>query len=272
MKITQNKDSQNLVLNVELDFNPDAGREESLVQFEEETLRSIINPIENYETVRYIHKSYSGVTGNVNNTQCDLWFNFYFYNNLNPQTHIGGLDYSLTGISPQENAKMLRQSTESFFRLEFYKVPMGEQPDRSNRRLVFTKNLTIPLGERVFYTPMNDYIHVPVFIGSNYRNKENMYLFWFQDDSALKETILTGNTFYVTARFFNALDGSILNFGNKSKSITSPVNEIEDVYYKLEIDKTDYSYEYFTYTGSSYYSTNIGRSGNPIKFYEISGG
>ena len=272
MKITKSNDSQNLVLNIDLDFNPDAGREESLAQFEEETLSSIINPIENYETVRYIHKSYSGVTGNVNDNQCDIWFNFYFYNNLNPQTHIGGLDYSLTGISPQQNAKMLRQSTESFFRLEFYKVPDGEKPERSTRRLVFSKNLTIPLGERVFYTPVSDYIHVPIFVGSNYRNKENMYLFWFQDDTALEETILTGNTFYVTARFFNALDGSIINFGNKSKSTTSSVNEIEDIYYRLEIDKTDYSYQYLTYTGSTYNGVNIGKSGNPINFYEISGG
>lgn len=260
MKIIKPSEDLNVVLNFDTNFNTEVGKEESLDQFEKETLKSIINPIENYETTRYMHKPYTGLT-----EQCDIWFYFYFYNNKNPKTHEGGLDYSLEGITIRENAKMLKQSNESFFRLEFYKVPDGELPERSNRKLAFSRNLSIPLGERVLYTPINDYIYVPVFVGNNIRNTENMYLFWFQDDSAFTGTVLTGDTFYVTSRFFNSKDGSILNFGNSSKSTTELINEPNDLYYKVVIDRSDYTYQFFDMSNN-----RIGTTVNPIKFYEIS--
>lgn len=275
MRIVQQNSEQTLNISIPMDFKPDLGREDSLKEFETETLRDIINPIENYETSRFIHKPYSGQSENPNDLQCDIWYHFYFYSSNS--THLGGLDYSLVGISENENAKMLKQSTESFFRLEFFKIPDGEKPERMNRRLVFAKNLTIPLGERVFlktagvnYELFNDYVYVPVFVGSNFKNKENMYLFWFQDDTALTETILTGDTFYMTARFFNADDGSILNFSNESKSKTDNINENADIYYQVIIDRSDYSYQVFQYDGET--GNRVGQSGNPIKFYEIAGG
>ena len=266
MKTLVNSEGQNLILNIDLEFTPDLGKEECLEQFEEETLRQIINPVENYETNKFIHEPYLGMTN-----QCDIWFYFYFYNGLVTPTHVGGLDYSLTGISPQENAKMLKQSTKSFFRLEFYKVPDGELPDRSNRKLVFSKNLSIPNGEKIFYETLNDNIFVPIFMGSNFRKKENMDIFWFQDDTVLNESILTGNTFYMSARFFNADDGSILNFGNKSLSTTASITETKDLYYQLVINKTTYTYKIYEFNNGTV-GNRVGKTNSPIKFYEILGG
>ena len=54
MKILRNYLDNNIILNNEVDFHTDAGWEESLVDFEKEVLYDIINPIENFETVRYI--------------------------------------------------------------------------------------------------------------------------------------------------------------------------------------------------------------------------
>jgi len=279
MKIVTQDSDLSLNLNIQNDFKLDLGREDNLKDFESETLRNIINPIENYETSRFIHKPYSGITANPNDLQSDIWFEFYFYNNLNTPTHLGGMNYEFVGISKSENMKMLKQATESFFRLEFYKVPSGQKPEKTNRRLVFARNLALPLGERILGRIDNqyqsiedwDYLFVPVFVGSNYKNKENMYIFWFQDDSSFDaEPILTGNTFYMTARFFNADDGTILNFSNKDKAITDNINENDDMYFEVEIDKTDYSYQVFRYDGAK--GVRIGQSGNPIRFYEIAGG
>ena len=325
MKMLISSEDQNLILNIDLEFSPDLGKEECLEQFEGETLRQIINPVENYETNKFIHEPYSGMTN-----QCDIWFYFYFYNGLVTPTHTGGLDYSLVGISPQENAKMLKQSTKSFFRLEFFKTPINqdkiwkasttyilndlvsyydektktyniyqsllgsntnnepnepssiywtifevnsfieELPDRSNRRLVFSKNLSIPNGEKVFYEVLNDYLFVPVFMGSNFRKKENMDLYWFQDDTVLKESILIGNRFYMSARFFNADDGSIRNFGNKELSTTASVEETKDLYFLLAIDKSSYTYRVYNFNGTV--GNRVGKTSSPINFYEISGG
>jgi len=267
MKILKQNDKLNIVLNNETDFKLDLGREENLQQFEEETLRDLINPIESFETIRFKHKSYIGAT-----EECDIWFYFYFYNNWDNPTHVGGLDYTLANISEADNSKMLKDVTQSFFRLEFYKVPDGEEPERINRKLAFAKNLSLPLGEKVFSQKIGDYIFVPIFIGTNYRNKENMYFYWFQTEESLVQTVLTGDTFYMTARFFNTdtQQHTILNFGNKSKSVDSVVDENTDLYYKIVIDRSNYTYQVFTHDGVE--TRRIGKSGDPICFFEIQGG
>jgi hypothetical protein len=177
MEILRKTTNQNIILNTEQTFKTDLGWTENAEVFEKEILYEIINPTENYETVRYIHQPY-GVTNRIAPTfqQTDIWFYFYFnrysYNMSNPLNPIlTGVtreqDYQLVDFTLQENALMLKQSTESFFRLEFYKTPNDEAPNNANRRMVFAKNLALPLGEKIFYTgttsgstvPLNDYIY-----------------------------------------------------------------------------------------------------------------
>lgn len=280
MEILRKNTDQNLTINSNQSFKTDLGWTENAEMMEKEILYEIINPTENYETVRYIHKPYTNISGF---SQTDIWFYFYFgdysLNTSNPADPIiTGVtyqqDYQLMDITLQENALMLKQSTESFFRLEFYKTPNDEAPNNTNRRLVFAKNLTLPLGEKIFYTgttvggsiPLNDYIYFPVFMGSNYRNKENMYFFWFTDDTPFSETTLTGNTFYMTAKFYNAKTGEVFDFTNKSKTPSGTIIEENDMYYKVIIDRSDYSYQVFRFNGSV--GARIGESNDPIVFYE----
>ena len=275
MKILRKDTDLNILLNTETDFQTNLGWEESLKEFETEILSDIINPIENYETVRYIHKPYlsDGVR------QTDIWFYFYFLNTGGTyvQDYYTGDDEK--SITYTENEQMLKQSTQSFFRLEFFKTPgtvsgnvlTCEPPTRQNRKLIFAKNLSLPLGEKMFYNPLNGYIHLPVFRGSNYSNKENMYFFWFQDESVLTETNLSGttigNTFFMTAKFYNAKDGTILDFTNDSYSTGHTITEQNDMYYQVDIDKRDYSYQVYKYDGISK-GTKSGITNTPIKFYE----
>ena len=281
MEILRKNIDLNIILNQETDFQTNAGWQENLVAFEDEILSTILNPIENYETVRYIHKPYSvtGTTIPSGFTQTDIWFYFYFQSG---GTYVQ--DYTPQGITLLENEKMMKQSSESFFRLEFFKTPgilnnsgytIGyEPPTRQNRKLVFAKNLALPLGEKYYYTPLGGYIHLPVFKGSNYENKENMYFFWFQDESVLKETNLsgstTGNTFFMTAKFFNAKDGSIQDFTNDCFSTGYTLNEQNNMYYQVDIDKTDYSYQVFSFSGTT--GSQRGKTDTQIKFFEKGGG
>ena len=80
MEILRKTGDYNIIVNQENDFQTNLGWEEGMDIFEEEVLSTIINPIDNYETVRYIHEPYSGITANTGDTQCDIWYYFYFLN------------------------------------------------------------------------------------------------------------------------------------------------------------------------------------------------
>lgn len=250
-----------ITLNTEQDFKLDLGWQDNMDQFEEEVIDQILNLPENYETIRYIHKSYTSIN-NVN--QHDIWYYFYFLNS--GSTYTNGLDYTLTGLTTRENSKQLRQSSKSFFRLDFYKTPNDETPNRTNRKLVFNKNISIPMGERYFYNPIQDYIFVPVFTGNNYRNSENMYFYWFQTDSVLSDSNLSSDVFWMTARYYNGKDGSIVDFTNTGLTMTQETIEERDFYYKVVIDRTDYSYQVYNYNGTT--GSIVGKTGTPINFYE----
>lgn len=270
-------DSRSLLIPQQQEFRTDAGWDESFQSYEDEVLLDIINPIENYETSRYIHKPY---TSSNNIVQTDIWFYFYFLNN---GSYV--LDYTPQGLD--QTTKLLADVKNSFFRLEFYKTPNNEVPNRSNRRLVFAKNLSLPVGETSFIDSINTKMYVPVFMGSNYKNKENMYLFWFEDDSVLEESVLTGTTFYMTAKFYNAVDGTRLQFANKEITDSSTLVEEEDLYFRVQMNRTNEpSFHYvvtemddcdmgvnFQEVGQSgeegLSAQRVGTSTLPIKFYEI---
>jgi hypothetical protein len=258
MNILYNNNDKSLIFNPETDFRTNAGWEENFLDYQEDVLRSIINPVENYETVRYIHEPYNVSISGVSTKQCDIWYQFYFLNNQNPRDYDNGFDYDLIGISPKENAKLLKHTVNSFFRLEFYTTR-----ERETQKLVFSKNLSIPLGQKVFDLNLKEDIFIPVFNGNNYRNTENMYLFWFADN-----TVFSGLTFFMTARFFNAEDGTITRFLNKNLTINNSglvngervgtnsnpikfyemnfsdnVDDVEDSYYQVTFRRTDHSYK-----------------------------
>jgi hypothetical protein len=69
----------------------------------------------------------------------------------------------------------------------------------------------------------------------------------------------------MTAKFYNAKDGSIIDFTNNTGY--TEVNDYRDMYYQFDIDKTDYSYKVYNYSGITN-GSQIGKTGNPIKFYE----
>jgi hypothetical protein len=254
MKIVNKNINNSFILDQTTNFKTDLGWEDAFNEVERDILETIINPVENYETIRYINEPYSGVTGDV----CDIWYFFYFLNNQNPKNYNNGLDYNLIGISPKENALLLKHTVKSFFRLEFYTTP-----DRETQKLVFAKNLSIPLGQKVYDKALRDNIFIPVFNGNNFRNTENMYLFWFPDNS-----VFNGNTFYMTARFFNAEDGTVTQFLNKDLNANNSglvnnerlgaystpikfyeiasdytVNQENDLYYRIIFKRTDHSYK-----------------------------
>jgi hypothetical protein len=93
-----------------------------------------------------------------------------------------------------------------------------------------------------------------------------MYFFLFEDDTPFIGTNITGNTFYMTAKYYNAKDGTVIDFVNQTLSQSTPIVEESHIYYKVIINRTDYSYQVFDFYGSQ--GARIGETGSPIRFYE----
>ena len=258
MLINKEKKDINIIINAEQKFQTNLGWDENILQFEEEILSDIINPIYNYDVIRYNHSPYSGISNNVNHLVSDIWYKFYFIDSNN--TYNNGLDYNNIGITPKENFKLLEQTTNSFFKLEYFLVPSNELPNKQNRKFVFSKYFTIPNGELIEYTVINKKIFIPVFHGNEYKNKEIINLYWFQDKTVLNETNYDINNLYFTAKFFNSKDGSIIDFTNKPT--TNNIIEELDLYYKIELID---NYKYKVINNNN----RVGLSYvNSINFYE----
>jgi hypothetical protein len=81
------------------------------------------------------------------------------------------------------------------------------------------------------------------------------------------------NTFFMTAKFFDANDGQILDFVNSGHTTSYNITEEKDMYYQIDFDNFDRTYQIYKYTGI----TKLDRIGtgnttnNSILFYEKGG-
>jgi hypothetical protein len=71
MEILVKDIDQNILLTQTQEFKTDLGWSDAAEEMDREILYSIINPTENYETVRFIHEPYLS-TNNIQQT--DIWF------------------------------------------------------------------------------------------------------------------------------------------------------------------------------------------------------
>ena len=261
MEILRNTNGEyNIVLNEDLDFLTNLAWEENIKVIEDELIDEIVNPIDSYETVRFLHQPYSGITNNSEDFQDDLYYTFYFLDENN--TYNNGLNYVQQGIEINDNISKSKIFINSFFRLEFYKTPNDELPTRINRKLFFTKDLPLMAGEKFFNETIKKYIRIPLFIGSTFKNKEIMYFYWLFDDIMLSDKSMNSPIFWLALKFYNAKTGNVIDFTNKPITV-GEVNEKSDMYYKVEFDKNNTTYVI------SYDNNRVGDGfDNPIVFFE----
>lgn len=252
MKILKSEYDLNLLINKTNKSQNDLGWEMGLNDVVNETLFDIINPIVNYETRRLTHKQYVNFISGFTINQTDIFYDFYFVDYDGTYTQ----DYTPIGLTLQENSQMLKEINRSFFKLEFYKTKNNEEPNRNNRLLVYTKNFPIPLGEKFFYEGINDHIYKPTFTGNTVRNKENMYLYWFEDEKNVISEEYWGDTLWVTAKFLNSDNGEIYDF----TTIETNQPTESDLYYKIKMMGNQYQV--------SKNDEVFGLNNKPIKFYQ----
>lgn len=255
MKILNNYNNINLLINNENHNKNDLGWEDSFKDYEKTILMDVINPIQNFETDKYSHNTYTQANNIVQN---DLWLIFKFYNNSFSN------DYTFNGFDNYDVINNQSTYSNSFFRIEFYKTENNENPTRFNRKLVSTNIIPTNYGEFYLNKTFNSYVQIPLFISSAVKNKSIQTFYWFQNESSVLSPLFTGDTFWISTKFFNSNDGLIYDFINSAK--TNNIEDSKDTYYKLIIDNKNKNYSIYNMSNE-----RVGTSIKPLIFYQKNG-
>lgn len=163
------------------------GKEDSLMIYEKEVLKDIVNPIQDFDHINF---KYEGINQNY-----DLWFRFIFFDGL---TYLNGLNFRLVNILPNTTSE-----ENSFFKIDFY-----DKKD-INSKLLSTKIIYLNKFITVYNKEENIFEYIPVIMSNNFKNKD-LYNLQIQND----ERVLNLESIFMSCVFFNSRDGSVTRFLN----------------------------------------------------------
>lgn len=250
----------NLPLEIKWDFN---GRGDAVEKYEKDVISNLTEAFNFYEISRYSHKKYG------QNDETSITYDFNFYNSPTPVTAstlssdwVNSYIFDLaspSGFSVSQVYYNQRPFRNSFFKLDFY-----DSPDTSNQTIYFTVVLPTQQGltENVTLSPLipNVNIFKPSMKLDFVGDKEGFFFYWLRNPN-----LVNINTFYMSAKFFDARLGVFVRMMNEPQS-SLPNKFIFDnnryFFYKVIIDYDTKDYEILDYQ-----NVRIG-NGTPIKWYE----
>jgi len=131
--------------------------------------------------------------------------------------------------------------------------------------LIIPTNSSLKVGIPKPFVPDLKPIKIPKFKFDYLGYKECFFIYWLKNTDYLNL-----QTFYMSAKFFNAKTGEFIRMMNKPQSsiiTTYNFNQSRYFYYKVKLDYNDYTYEIFDYTSQAN-EVRIGSDTNPINWYQ----
>jgi len=254
--IPTNDKSIDIPVEIKWDF---FGRDDSIDVYETEVIEEIIGSPDDFEVMRFAHDSYN------NDTKTSVNYDFYFYsgnvNNITASTISNwGVSYLAEGFLSTQVYYYEKPFTKSFFKLDFYDT--NETTTQTN---YFTIIIPVQQGktENVSISSLlaNVNIKKPSFSLDYVGDKEGFFIYWLR-----KREFINLDTFYMTAKFFDARLGVFVKMMNEPQSSIVGNKYLFDgrryFYNKVVLDYEKKTYKFFDYIGNRIGGTN------PIKWYE----
>ncbi len=255
-------------LNIPIELKWDhLGKDDIIEIYEDQVITEIVGSPGDFEVSRYSHDPYT--SGSKPDIQTKIKYEFNFYNILLPVTASTGPSnwvnsyvfnsYVSNGFTTSQVYFSEKPFTKSFFKLDFY--DSSDSAKQSNYLTIIlptqqgdteTKNLS------PYKPPVN--IKKPYFNLDFIGDKEGFFIYWLRDSG-----FLDIDTFYMTAKFFDARRGTYVKMMNSPQSsLSDKFNFRPDryFYYKVVLDKVKKTYKVFNYSNN-----RVGTS-QPIKWYE----
>ncbi len=266
IRLNQENLSKGLELPVTLSWDM-GGVNDSIDLFESDVIRQVINPIDNFETTRYVHQVWNDSISSK--TQSSINYNFYFYSATTDSNITGETtdknwveDYRANNIKTVDIIYRVPKFTSSFFKLDFY-----DSKSTSNQQIYLTiiiptrqgEVMTVPYGVNLVE------IKKPVFKLDYVGDKEGFFIYWLKNTEFVEL-----NTLYMSAKFFDASIGQFKRMMTVPQGLLGDkfnFNNEDYFYYDLNLDYSGFSYN-VTLSNSTVQNLRVGTSNNPIKWYE----
>lgn len=245
----------NIPIEIKWDF---AGQSESVEIYQNEVIKEVIGSPYDFEVNRFPHD-----IENLNE-KTEINYEFYFYSGGSTATpNSWKISYNPEGLTNSDIYYFTNDFTKSFFKLDFY-----DTVDEKRQTNYFTVILPTTQGYKTGATVgvKSVEVKIPKFTLDYIGDKEGFFLYWLK-----KLEFLNINTFYMTAKFYNAKTGQFIKLMNDCQSNLSQADiqnfdTIKYFYYRVVLDYTNISYRVFDITSNQRVGTIT-----PIKWYEYVG-
>jgi hypothetical protein len=234
-------------------------------EYEIKVIKDVIGTGRDFEVSRFAH---APATGTTNDTLINYEFYFYSGGSLNDLSN-WRINYLSEGFTPQEVYYYENNFANSFFKLDFYDTP-DEKQQTNFLTVILPTQQGLMMQTQMQRTLVN--IRKPQFILDYVGDKEGFFIYWLK-----KRNFLNIDTFYMTAKFFNAKTGEFTKMmtgrgSNPLDQTNGPqanltgnkfaFDNTQFFYYTVKLDYELQTYQVLNTNGQRM-GTNI-----PIKWYE----
>jgi len=248
-------------LNIPVELSWDyQGLDQSIELYEQEVITEVIGVGRDFEVTRFANEPYSSATQSLTAGTTDVNYEFYFYSGgtLNSSAN-WSIDYLFEGFSTQDIYYYNNNFSNSFFKLDFY-------DSRDEKKQINYLTIILPTQQGfkkpavMQRTPVE--IKIPKFRLDYIGDQEGFFIYWLK-----KRNFLDIDTFYMSAKFFNAGKGFFVKMMNRGQFTLngSPYDfdNLKYFYYPVKLDYSKQTYQIFDYN-----LNRVGMPQNPIKWYE----
>jgi len=270
-KIKLNSVNKNISIPIEIKWDY-LDREDSIQEYQEVITKEVIGSPKDFEISRFAHEYYDGNSCTGNTTCTSINYEFYFYSGTPSYGTFTGAtsgkwlpSYTAQTFTISDLYYQRRSFTNSFFKMDFYDTKNGVNQINYFTVIIPTsqgKTTEVSLSE---YLPPQK-IKKPIFKLDYFGDKEGFFLYWLRDKEFYKI-----DTFYMTAKFFDAKLGQFIRLMNRGQFDSSLKNfgnwwrfKDEDYFY----NKVVLNYDNKTYQVFDINNQRIGTEEKPIKLYE----
>ena len=230
------------------------GLDMAIDELEDAAIAEVIGAGYDFEVDRFGHQPYNP------DSDTSINYEFYFFSGGSLNTpNSWRMNYLGEGFTVQDIFYYSNGFEKSFFKLDFY-----DTVDDKKQKNYFTVIIPTQQGGRINAlmnrTPVT--IKYPKFVLDYVGDKEGFFLYWLKNPD-----FIPINTFYMTAKFWNAKTGTF------TKMMNTPQSNVGSNKYNFDTIKYYYYRVVMDYINESYFVTDlnlnrIGTPTNPIRWYE----